>query len=271
MSRKKIREHQIQTMKVDDLVPADYNPRTITDGALAGLNKSMERFGNLQPIIWNKKTKNVVGGHQRLRVLKEKGVEETQVVVVSMNKGDERAANVSLNNPHIQGEFSDSLSDLLVSLEDFGVLATDFEELSLGALLGADRGEETEDDSTVEEDLTVTDLYTKRIVSPVYEIQGEKPAVGNLFDDEKTKALMAEIGAADLPDDIACFLRKAAERHTSFHFRRIAEFYAHASPEVQRLMEDSALVIVDFDRAIELGFVKITEKLRALTDGAPDA
>lgn len=57
------------------------------------------------------------------------------------------------------------------------------------------------------------------------------------------------------------FLRAAAERHTEFSFSAIAEYYSHAPTEVQALFEASALVIVDFDAAIESGFVKLTESL----------
>jgi hypothetical protein len=71
------------------------------------------------------------------------------------------------------------------------------------------------------------------------------------------------------------FLRIAAQRHTSIHFRNVAEFYCHASPEVQGLMERSALVIIDFDKALEGGFIKLTKKLAELTgidrEGGGDA
>ena len=61
------------------------------------------------------------------------------------------------------------------------------------------------------------------------------------------------------------FLSSAAERHTKFNFDQIAEFYAHADAEVQTLFEDSCLVIIDFSKAIELGFVKLTAAIDAAT------
>ena len=64
----------------------------------------------------------------------------------------------------------------------------------------------------------------------------------------------------------------AAYRHTGFNYERIADFYAHSSPEVQKLMDDSALVIIDFQRAIELGYVKLSEEISKLYDEEyPDA
>lgn len=105
--------------------------------------------------------------------------------------------------------------------------------------------------------------YSRKIVAPIYTPTGDRPPVAALFDRSRTDALLAQIDAAKLPPDLDAFLRSAAERHTRFRFDQVAEFYAHAAPDVQALMEDSALVIIDFDRAVELGFVRLTEKMLA--------
>src|ERR1039457_1856925 len=103
-----------QTMKLQDLHPATYNPRTISDRAMGGLTNSMERFGVVQPIVWNKRTGNIVGGHQRYKVLVEKGEKEVDVVVVDVDEKEELALNITLNNPEIQGEFDKHTQDLLI-------------------------------------------------------------------------------------------------------------------------------------------------------------
>ena len=123
---------EIQKVKLSELKPSDYNPRTISTEALAGLSASIERFGMVQPIVWNKRTGNVVGGHQRLKVLLEKGIAETDVVVVDLDDNDEVALNVTLNNPTIQGEFIKETGGLLRSLE--GQLGDAFKELRLDDL-----------------------------------------------------------------------------------------------------------------------------------------
>jgi len=64
-----------------------------------------------------------------------------------------------------------------------------------------------------------------------------------------------------VPDDIRRFLEIAADRHTVLNFSRIAEFYAHSSADIQELMEQSALIIIDYDRAVEDGFVKLTNQV----------
>jgi hypothetical protein len=103
-----------------ELKPADYNPRTISAEALRGLTASIKRFGNVQPIVWNKRTGNVVSGHQRLRVLAAAGATVTDVVVVDLDETEERALNVTQNNPHISGEFTADLQPLLDTLEPMG-------------------------------------------------------------------------------------------------------------------------------------------------------
>jgi len=114
----KIKTWPSKKMKLAKLKPALYNPRVISDRALNGLAKSIERFGLVEPIVWNKRTGNVVGGHQRLKVLLESGAEETDVTVVDFDDNEEVALNVSLNNTAIQGEFhSGNLEELLQKIK----------------------------------------------------------------------------------------------------------------------------------------------------------
>lgn len=108
----------IKKMKLNELIPADYNPRKISKDAFQGLKKSVERFGLVQPIIYNEAKNRIVGGHQRLKVLQDQGVEEVDVVVVHIEDDDEeKALNVTLNNPKITGEFDGSV-DIFETLRD---------------------------------------------------------------------------------------------------------------------------------------------------------
>jgi ParB-like chromosome segregation protein Spo0J len=108
---------KILLKKLSELNAAPYNPRKISDAALAGLEASMEKFGVVQPIIWNARTGNVVGGHQRLKILKKRKIKDAEVVVVDIDESDEKALNVALNNQHISGEFTDDLQGLLSEIE----------------------------------------------------------------------------------------------------------------------------------------------------------
>lgn len=124
---------EIITKKLIDLNPADYNPRYIEDEAMTGLKASIEEFGCVQPIIWNKHTGNVVGGHQRLKVLLSQGIKETDIVVVDLPIEKEKALNVTLNNHNISGDFTAGLglvlNDIKTDLPDI------YECLNLEALL----------------------------------------------------------------------------------------------------------------------------------------
>ena len=120
----------------------------------------------------------------------------------------------------------------------------------------------------LEEFLGEDGKYSSEVRAPIYEPKGECPPVTELADCERTNQLLTQIDAVEdqLPADVVQFLRMAAERHTRFDFGAIAEFYCHAEPDVQRLMEASGLVIVDLQRAIELGFVQLTERLGQIVD-----
>lgn len=108
---------KIVEMKIADLKVAKYNPRTISDAAMAGLEQSLSRFGYVEPVVFNARTGNIVGGHQRVRALSKAGLKTIPVVQVDVELSEEKALNVALNNPHIAGEFTDDLQALLVELE----------------------------------------------------------------------------------------------------------------------------------------------------------
>ncbi len=105
--------------------------------------------------------------------------------------------------------------------------------------------------------------YTATINAPVYQPNHAQPHILELFTDSKTKRLVREIEAADLPEAEKAFLLEAARRHTVFNYELIADYYSHASPLMQSLMERSALVIIDFEQAIQLGYVKLSEEIRS--------
>ncbi len=111
------------TKKLSELNPASYNPREISERALDGLKASIKRFGLVDPIVWNEQTGNVVGGHQRLKVLQASGAKKTDVVVVNLSESEEKALNVTLNNPAITGVFTESIDDIL------GTIKTDLPEV----------------------------------------------------------------------------------------------------------------------------------------------
>jgi ParB-like chromosome segregation protein Spo0J len=87
----------IETKKLSDLIPAPYNPRTSTKKQEQNLKESLSKFGLVEPIIFNKRTGYIVGGHFRVRELKKLGYKSVDCVVVDLSEDDERELNVRLN------------------------------------------------------------------------------------------------------------------------------------------------------------------------------
>ena len=111
-----------------------------------------------------------------------------------------------------------------------------------------------------EEEL-IESAYTKKVSVPVYVPSYQKPSVYELFDHMKTMKLIKRINESNVSAEDKKFLIYAAQRHIVFNFAKIADYYAHSSAEMQELMEQSALVIVDFDKAIENGFATLNNEL----------
>jgi len=115
------------------------------------------------------------------------------------------------------------------------------------------------DDARVEQ---AESIYTKTTAKNlIYEPSARKPHVEELVERVKTLELEARIERSGVSDKEKQFLKLAAQRHNGFNYDSIADYYSHATPEMQRLMEESGLVIVDFDKAIELGFVQLSESI----------
>lgn len=107
---------KIITLPVSDLHPADYNPRKDLapgDKQYEKLARSIETFGYVEPIVWNRTTGNIVGGHQRLKVLVQNGYTEVQVVEVELNEQDAVIGIPMDLLPDVALELNDELLDAL--------------------------------------------------------------------------------------------------------------------------------------------------------------
>ena len=140
----------MKPMPISELKPADYNPRKDLqpgDAEYEKLKRSLTEFGYVEPVIWNSTTGNIVGGHQRLKVLEDLGHTDVDVIVVELDETREKALNIALNK--ISGEWdNDRLALLIADLDasDFDAELTGFDDAEIQQLIGSLDENEVEDD-----------------------------------------------------------------------------------------------------------------------------
>ena len=144
-------EMNIQKVPVSKLKPAKYNPRKDLkpgDPAYEKIKRSMNDFGYVDPIIWNEVTGNIVGGHQRFKVLKAEGAQEIMCVVVHIeDPADEKALNIVLNKA--TGDWEPvALADLLSELQSAGydLDSTGFDAAEVNDILSNVHNKDVQDD-----------------------------------------------------------------------------------------------------------------------------
>lgn len=234
----------IQMVEIDSIKPYINNPRK-NDSAVKKIADSIRLYGFNQPIVVDK-DRVIVVGHTRWKAARTLKMSEVPVVEMPQDIDDNRvkAYRIADNKLNELADWDDEL------------LQSELQELydAIGSI------EETgfDNDYLLEKS---DNLYTKKIDTPIYEPTGEKPALKDLFNDTHTQMLLDHIRDSNLDEEHKFFLKMAAHRHTEFRYDLVAEYYAHSEPELQKLMEESAMVIIDFDRAIELGYVKLSESI----------
>ena len=159
---------KIETIKINKLKPAFYNPRQISTKQYKDLKESIERFHLCKPLIVNKDL-TVIGGHQRLKICKELRYTEIDCVVLDLSKEEERELNIRLNKSGGEWDF-DLLSNFEIEeLKDWG-----FKEIELG--LNIDKIENTEEQKDDSYIITITeqDINTARALYKELEGRGLK-------------------------------------------------------------------------------------------------
>lgn len=109
----------LETIPLSDLHPAPYNPRLTLrpgDKRWKKLERSLAEFELVLPIVWNRQTGHIVGGHQRCEILKHQGRTEVECVVVDLSLPREKALNVALNNSEVGGDWE--ASKLMALIQD---------------------------------------------------------------------------------------------------------------------------------------------------------
>lgn len=118
----------------------------------------------------------------------------------------------------------------------------------------------------------LSDKYSHKVRVPQYVPKSIKPNIAELCDYKKYIELIRSIKSASLPEEERKFLMFAATRHIVFNYDKIADYYAHSDKEMQKMMEDSALVVIDFNDAILNGYVDLSKEIDAIVrSGTKDA
>ena len=241
-------------MNVDELIPYENNPRK-NDEAVEKVALSISAFGFKVPIVVDANNV-IVTGHTRLKAAKKLGI-TTVPVIKADDLTDEQIKAFRLADNKV-AEFSQwDEEKLMKELDELGAIDM--------SLYGFDFPEDEEGEE--EQD----DTYTDKTNIPQYDITGDVPDLSELVDETKTKELLEEIENSDLAYDEKQFLIKAAQRHLVFNYKKVAEYYAAASEEMQDLMEKSALVIIDYNDAIMNGYTKLSEKIKKLMEADKNA
>jgi hypothetical protein len=223
------------------------NPRVLKDDKFIKLKKSLEddpEMLELREVIAydNNGELIVICGNMRLKALKELGIKEVPTKILPSDTPIEKLKAYTIKDNVSFGD------------HDWSLLSEwDSEQLEEWGL-------------EVPNSQNENDIYTTKVESPIYEPKEEKPKEENLYNLEKYEDLMIKINNSKLSDKEKLFLQLAATRHIEFNYKNVAEYYAHSEKEVQELMEDSALVIIDYNKAIELGFVKLFETFENLAE-----
>lgn len=248
----------IEYVDKNTLKPYENNAKIHTDEQIQQIINSITQFGFNDPIaVW--KDNEIIEGHGRLlAALQMPSVGDVPIIRLDSLTDEQRKAYILAHNKltmntgfdfDILTKELDSITDL--DMSDFGF---DLNDLDVGSPANADEdageGGETP--------------YTSKIEGLQYEPSAEKPLLSDLFDKQKTNELIDKIKAANVSDEEKDFLITAASRHTVFDYAKIADYYAHADAEMQSLMEQSALVIIDFEDAIKNGYARLSDEIATM-------
>jgi len=132
-----MQEIKIERIPFEQMNPAPYNPRVALepgDPMYDALKQSIETFGCVEPIVWNKQTGNIVGGHQRFKVAKDLGYTEDNAVVVDLDDTQEKSLNLALNK--VSGQWdNDKLAVILEEMQEASMEAIGFSEGEINRIL----------------------------------------------------------------------------------------------------------------------------------------
>lgn len=259
-----------ELVSISKLVPNPKNANKHSQEQIERLAKIIDFQGQRSPVVVSKRSGFITKGHGRLMAMQKLGWDEIAVDYQDYLSEAQEYADIIADNEIARWaelDMSKVVDDLkgldlgdidLLGLKDNGFLS---------GVLGLEEDGNTEDIIGDKIDQETLDKYSKKISSPVYTPKKDvPPSLSEMVSVEKYEELVKEIKNKNLPKEIELFLINSASRHIVFNYENIAEFYCHQNKDIQELMEKSALVIIDFNKAIEGGFVKLTQEIQEIAD-----
>ena len=246
--------HQdVTAVDPDELIPYGNNVKAHPDDQVKKIASSIKNYGWDQPIVVDG-SNEIIKGHGRLQAAQLLGLEQVPVIVrEDLTEAEARASRIA-DNKTAESEWLDeeleTEIDVLAQDDEIDMDSLGFDDDEIDDLLDSLN---EEDDSDIE--------YTDKIKTPTYEpTQDEPPALDELYDTGRYNELIQAIESSWVSGEMEQFLRFAAQRHIIFDYENIAEYYAHSDSDTQELMELLTLVIVDYEQAVEQGFVMYVDE-----------
>lgn len=241
---------KIEKIKVDEIIPYADNAKLHPERQIEQIRSSILEFGFNDPIAIDENNV-VIEGNGRLMAIKELGYEEVDCIRIEGLTEDQKRAYILVHNQLTMNTGFDIeiLNKELERIKGIDMRQFDF-EIDIDFDNDIDTGEGTQ--------------YSTKVEIPQYEPTGECPDIWELCDTAKADSFLEEINEAKITAEEKDFLIKATRRLYEFNYKKIAEYYAQASPAMQELMEHLALVIIDFDNAIAYGYAQLSAALEEM-------
>ena len=243
-------------IEVKNLIPYANNSRTHSDEQVAQIAASIKEFGFTNPVLIDGEG-GIIAGHGRVMAARKLGLDEVPCIVLShLSEAQKKAYIIADNQLPLNAGWD--LDMLRVEIENLQEMDFDLDLLGFDSEFISDiyDFEPPEPESGLSDE---NNPYNQNIEAPTYEAKNEKPDMSELVSYSYHDKLVEKIKRSNVTADEKSFLLSAAERHSVFNFSKIADYYAHSDMEMQELMEDSALVIIDYDKAMENGFIHISK------------
>lgn len=240
---------EFKKLSIDDLIPAEYNPRKKLkpgDSEFEKIKNSIDQFGYVEPVIINQ-DRTVIGGHQRITVLKTLGFTEIDCVVIDIDKTKEKALNIALNK--ISGEWNkELLVDLIQDLQslDYDVSFTGFEPPEIDQLFNEVHDKDIdEDDFDVDKELEEPALTQK---GDVWLLGRHRLVCGDSTDPEVYQGLMngqkANLVVTDPPYNVNYSSEAGSIQNDNMKDNEFYNFLFKAFANMASVMEKDASIYV---------------------------